>query len=84
MRRGPKDYHQAGGYKAICDVCGFVFRNHELRLRWDNLRVCSQDMEVRHPQDLIRAVPDRQSTPWSRPQPELEFRALAPSDGSDL
>lgn len=84
MRRGAKDYRSDCRQNAICDVCGFKFKASELRLRWDNLRVCSDDMEQRHPQDLIKAKADRQATPWSRPQPELQFREMAPSDGSNL
>ena len=83
MRRGPKDY-RSGSNNALCDVCGFKYKASELRRRWDNLMVCSLDMEQRHPQDLLRVKADRQTVPFSRPQPELEFRTVAPSDGSDL
>ena len=84
MRRGAKDHRVPGGHNAICDVCGFKFKASELRLRWDNLRVCADDMEQRHPQDLIKGITDNQAPPWSRPQTELQFRAMAPSDGSKL
>lgn len=84
MRRGPKDYRSDCHQNAICDVCGMKFKASEMRLRWDNLRVCSADYEARHPQDLISGKPDRQNTQWSRPQPELQFRTMAPTDGSEL
>jgi hypothetical protein len=56
--------------KAVCDVCGFVYRWDELMLRWDNLMVCEADYETRNPQDFVRAVPDGKPLPWSRPPPE--------------
>jgi hypothetical protein len=84
MRRGPKDYRSDCHQNAICDVCGGKFKASELRRRWDNLMVCPDDMEQRHPQDLIKVKADRQATPFSRPQPELQFRAMAPTDGSEL
>lgn len=42
-------------------------------LRWDGVRVCKQDFELRHPQDLIRIPTDNPSTPWSRPEPNDVF-----------
>lgn len=57
-------------WRAICDVCGFKLWNHELRKRWDGLMVCSADFEKRHPQDFVKAKPDRQNTPWVRPEPD--------------
>lgn len=42
----------------ICDVCGFDFRAGQMRRRWDNLLVCPEDWEPRHPQDFVRGVRD--------------------------
>ena len=55
-----------GGWSAICDVCGFKYKNSDLRKRWDNLMVCKDDWEIRHPQDFVRGVPDNQNVPYSR------------------
>lgn len=71
--RGPKDYLKLGDHNAICDSCGFKFKASELRRRWDGYMVCSTDFEQRHPQDLIRAVPERPAVAWSRPEPPDEF-----------
>ena len=57
-----------GDWNAICDVCRFKFKASDLRRRWDNLMVCEKDWEPRHPQDFIRAIPDMQALPWTRPE----------------
>lgn len=57
-----------GAWNAICDVCGFKFKNYELHKRWDGKMCCEDDMEQRHPQDMIRTPKDDQSVPWSRPE----------------
>lgn len=59
----------SGDWNAICDVCGFKFKASQLRERWDGLMVCEKDWETRHPQDLIRPLPDEQKLPWTRPEP---------------
>lgn len=59
---------ESGDWNAICDVCGFKFKASQLRLRWDGLRVCDTDWESRHPQDLIRPIPDSPALPWTRPE----------------
>ncbi len=64
-----------GAWKADCDVCGRTYKNYELRLRWDNLMCCSQDWEIRQPQDFVRGVADIQAPLWTRPEPPDEFTA---------
>ena len=55
-------------WNALCDVCGFKFKSHDLRLRWDNMMVCRADWEPRHPQDFLRAVKETSNhLPWTRP-----------------
>ena len=67
---------KSGDWNGICDVCGFKFKASELKLRWDGLRVCSGDWERRHPQDLIRPIPDQMPIPWTRPDVTPEFWIL--------
>ena len=55
-----------GDWNAICDVCGFKFKASDLKQRWDNLMVCKDDFEYRHPEDFFRGFPDDPSIPWSR------------------
>ena len=72
-------------WAAICDECGFEFRSDELRKRWDGAMVCWKDWEPRHPQELqnTRAA-DKQSVPWSRPEPEDVFLAASITDRDTL
>lgn len=64
-----KNYYKPGDWNAICDQCGRRFKASELRQRWDKLMVCDEDFEYRHPQDFVRAVPDQQPLPFTRPEP---------------
>lgn len=62
-----KTWWSQGEWKAVCDSCGLFFKSSDLKLRWDGLMVCQRDWETRHPQELIRAIPDQQKLPWTRP-----------------
>ena len=81
---GNKDFLELGDWNAICDVCGFKFKGSELRRRWDGFMVCSADYEQRHPQDLIRSRPEKQSAPWVRPPAVNQFVTVAPVDPDSL
>lgn len=81
---GPKDNLILGQWNALCDVCGFKFKSTELRLRWDGFRVCKQDWEERHPQELIQIPQERPAPPWVRPVPEDTFVTVAPVDPNSL
>ena len=59
---------RSGSWNTICDVCGFKFKAEHLKLRWDGLMVCSDDWEIRHPQELIRPIQDQNKLPWTRPE----------------
>lgn len=48
-----RTYYKHGDYNAICDVCGFKFKGSQLKKRWDGMRVCEEDWEMRHPMDLF-------------------------------
>jgi hypothetical protein len=65
--------YDRGDWDAICDVCGRKFKASTLRKRWDNLMVCSYDFEMRQPQDFVRAIVDKQTVPWSRPESSDTF-----------
>ena len=66
-----------GGWKAVCDSCGRVFKNNELQLRWDGLMVCSGDWEIRQPQDFVHGVADIQAPPFTRPESSDSFIPIA-------
>ncbi len=80
MRMQPTGY-VAGTWLAVCDRCGFTHRNTQLRLEWTGLRVCADCFEVRHPQDMIQGVADRQAPAWVRPEPEpVNVGTVTPDD----
>lgn len=54
-------------YNVLCDVCGFKYKNYQVKRRWDGLMVCSQDWEPRHPMDFFRSRNDTHSLPFTRP-----------------
>ncbi|CAB4131129.1 hypothetical protein UFOVP133_47 [uncultured Caudovirales phage] len=62
-----------GDWNVICDSCGRMFKDNELRLRWDGLMVCSGDWEPRQPQDFVHGVADKQAPPWARPESSDNF-----------
>lgn len=70
-------HYDKGNWDALCDSCGRKFKASQLRLRWDGLRVCKEDFEIRHPQDFVRAKVDIQATPWTRPESSDTFAYFA-------
>lgn len=57
----------------ICDSCGSKVRRSQMKLRWDNLMVCPDDFELRHPQDFVKARIDKITIPYPRPRPADVF-----------
>jgi hypothetical protein len=64
-----KNHLLLGNWNALCDSCGRKYKASDLKKRWDGLMVCSEDWEMRHPQDLLRVQKEQISVPWSRPYP---------------
>lgn len=63
-------YVRKGDWNGICQVCGFKKKASELQLRWDGLRVCDKDFELRHPADLYQGPTGPESiVPWTSPEP---------------
>ena len=48
-------------HKVVCQIDGMEYPAEEMRKQWDGLIVHRRNFTVRHPQDLIRAVPDNPS-----------------------
>jgi hypothetical protein len=69
----PRNSVEWGNWNAICDICGFKFKANQLRKTWDNLMVCQQDYEIKHPQLSIRVRGDDPSVAWTRPEEEDFF-----------
>ena len=70
---GRADYYKRGDWNAICDRCGAKYKASQLKMEWDNLWVCRECWEVRHPQDFVKGVEDDQTVPISRPRGEDMF-----------
>jgi len=64
---GSRDYLKLGDWNIICDRCGAKFKASECRFDWQNLLVCDNCWEPRHPQDFVKGIPDNQSVPFTRP-----------------
>ena len=74
-----------GKWNVICDVCGRKYKATDLKKRWDGLMVCSEDWEMRHPQDLIRPIKERNSVPWTRPRPtDIDVVVCSVTDVSSI
>lgn len=69
MKHGP----WPGTWKSVCDVCGFWFASDQLKDRWDGLKVCRKDWEIKHPQLTIRVQPEHVAPLWTRPDPPDTF-----------
>jgi hypothetical protein len=63
--------YKPGRHFVVCDICGFEFYDDEVRTTWDGKVVCKDDWEPRHPQDFVRAKPDKISAGYPR-RPEAE------------
>jgi hypothetical protein len=72
----------SGKWNAICDVCGFKFKDTDLKRRWDGLMVCSDDYEMQHPQERIRPIPDQKKLPWTRPEATDVFQGTSAVNGN--
>ena len=73
-------------WRVECDRCGREYYASKLRLEWTGLRVChgsgtNDCWERKHPQLSIRARPDNQSVPWTRPEGEDVYVAACTVEG---
>jgi hypothetical protein len=57
---------------AICDRCGFRYKNTQLRKEWTGFRVCSECYEPKEPQlEPLPHVSDAQALRNPRPQSDF-------------
>lgn len=49
---------KAGDHWVQCDRCASAIRTSDSMVTWDNLIVCPDDWEIRHPQDFVRGRAD--------------------------
>lgn len=67
------DLYRPGSNYVQCDRTGFKIRVEDARREWNGQLVDKRVFERRHPQDLVRAKPDKQGVAISRPQPPPEY-----------
>ena len=71
-----------GRHKFICDIDGMEYYSEDKRIRWDGA-ICHKDnIESRHPQDLIKAVKEDISV--KNPRPEGPDRFVVRTDENDV
>lgn len=73
-----------GSWNVICDVCGFKFKQEDIRTRWDNKKVCKDDWEIRHEQDFLKGVKDDPSVPFTRPDTEVTVVTTHGDEGANV
>ncbi len=66
-----RNYFRPGDWNAIDDVTGFKVKASETSLQWDGMR--TKKALPRHPQDFLRALPERIRTPWTRSEGDDTF-----------
>lgn len=59
--------YKPASWNIICDVCGIKYKASESKFRWDGLITCPKCFEHRHPQDYLKARPDKITVPFLRP-----------------
>lgn len=69
-----KPHFTSGDWLAICDACGRLYEASNLLKRWDGFMTCPTCWEIRQPQDFVRGVVDKQTTPWVRDEASDQFR----------
>jgi hypothetical protein len=77
---GRADYLKLGSWNASCDRCGRKRKGDELKKTWNNLWVCSEHWEPRHPQDFVKAVKENPTPSFVR-NPEEIFVAACTLEG---
>lgn len=81
---GKADFWKPGDYNQICDRTGFKTKAAWSRREWTGSTVRRESWEERHPQDLIRSIPDRQDVEDPNPEAEDTFLAVGDVKASDL
>lgn len=82
------DLYRPGSNYVICDRTGFKIRVEDARREWNGQLVHKSVFERRHPQDFVRAKPDKQGVAVSRPEQPRAYvtipNALYSEDGDIL
>lgn len=77
-------YFKPHSWNATCMRCGYQRKADQIKLEWTGLRVCHECFEERHPQDYVRGRKDKQSPPWTSPEPDDYFLSTNEVQPEDL
>lgn len=70
------NYWKKGSWNVLCDACGKKYKADMLQKQWNELMVCSNCFEIRHPIDFLKAPPNSDPVPWTRPEATDTFVTL--------
>lgn len=74
-------YYKPGSNNVWCQRCGKKVKVEQIKVEWDQLKVCSACYEERHPQDMVRGVLDHQAATLISPEPADKFTLPATIQG---
>lgn len=77
-------YYLSGAYNVIDDRRGWKLKSTQVQREWTGQTVDKRSWEPRHPQDLIRSIPDRQDVPDPNPEAADTFLGTNEVVASDL
>jgi hypothetical protein len=66
-------YFKPGSNNVWCQRCGKKVKVEQIKVEWDQLKVCNACYEERHPQDMLRGVLDHQAASLISPEPADKF-----------
>ena len=83
-KHGKNPGYRPGDHWVTCDRCSATILASEARTTWDNLVVCPDDWEPRHPQDFVRAKEDRVAAKEPiRSEPTIVYTEVTFGDTED-
>ena len=65
-----RNYFKLGDWNVICDVCGKKLKSSDSVLSYDNLIVCKEDLDEKHPQESRNIIGRQKPLPKGRVRPE--------------
>jgi hypothetical protein len=68
----------------ICQKSGTKQPPGKLARQWNGIYARCEDFDTRHPQELVRAIRDRQGVPFPRPEAADNFLAAGEVEPADL
>lgn len=62
-----KPGYEAGTWKVVCDRCGFLKRNYQLKKEWTGLMTCEACFDIKQPLLDLKAPKEDISVPFVKP-----------------